>query len=102
MYKESDRHQSSDVVFGNGISQAETVQTFQTIRNVSAFQSSFSKELKTCVPAPLPRHTQVSLTIWDQDTDSVFELALKTQQASDMASIILDHINAIMANSGRN
>ncbi|CAN0366984.1 unnamed protein product [Discosporangium mesarthrocarpum] len=45
---------------------------------------------------------QVSLTIWDQDTDSVFELALKTQQASDMASIILDHINAIMANSGRN
>lgn len=45
---------------------------------------------------------QVSLTIWDQDTDSVFELALKTQQASDMASIILDHINAIMANAGRN
>ncbi|CAM9453818.1 unnamed protein product [Chrysoparadoxa australica] len=45
---------------------------------------------------------QVSLTIWDQDTDSVFELALKTQQAQDMAAIILDHINAILANNGRN
>ena len=50
----------------------------------------------------LNTNQQVSLTIWDQDTDSVFELALKTQQASDMASIILDHINAIMANAGRN
>ncbi|KAG5182494.1 hypothetical protein JKP88DRAFT_181996 [Tribonema minus] len=45
---------------------------------------------------------QVSLTIWDQDTDSVFELALKTQQAQDMAAIILDHINAIMNNNGKN
>jgi hypothetical protein len=47
-------------------------------------------------------HFQVSLTIWDQDTDSVFELALKTQQAQDMAAIILDHINAIMNNNGKN
>lgn len=62
-------------------------------------RSSFQTPEHSTCPAPL---FQVSLTIWDQDTDSVFELALKTQQASDMASIILDHINAIMANAGRN
>jgi myosin heavy subunit len=45
---------------------------------------------------------QVSLTIWDEDTDSVFELALKTQQAQDAASIILDFISCIMANGGKN
>ncbi len=39
---------------------------------------------------------QVSLTIWDQDTDSVFELILKTQQAQDAAAIILDHISTVM------
>ncbi len=43
---------------------------------------------------------QVSLTIWDQDTDSVFELILKTQQAQDAAAIILDHISAVIASGG--
>ncbi len=43
---------------------------------------------------------QVSLTIWDQDTDSVFELILKTQQAQDAAAIILDHTSSVMASGG--
>ena len=37
-----------------------------------------------------------SLYIWDQETESTFELKLSTGQAADMAATILDYINAIM------
>jgi myosin heavy subunit len=41
--------------------------------------------------------SQFSLIIWNQATESTFELKLSTAQAADMAGIILDYINAIMA-----
>jgi len=41
--------------------------------------------------------SQFSLIIWNQDVESTFELKLSTAQAADMAGIILDYINAIMA-----
>lgn len=44
--------------------------------------------------------SQFSLIIWNQDTESTFELILTTAQAPDMAAIILDFINAIMSNAG--
>ena len=37
-----------------------------------------------------------SLYIWSQDDEATFELKLATSQAADMASTILDYINAIM------
>ena len=39
---------------------------------------------------------QFSLVIWDSEEEATYELMLHTAQASDMASAILDHINAIM------
>jgi hypothetical protein len=41
--------------------------------------------------------SQFSLIIWNQSSESTFELKLSTAQAADMAGIILDYINAIMA-----
>ncbi|KAJ8602497.1 hypothetical protein CTAYLR_001247 [Chrysophaeum taylorii] len=41
-----------------------------------------------------------SLYIWNAETESTFELKLSTAQAADMAGIILDYINAIMAAQG--
>ena len=41
--------------------------------------------------------TRFSLIIWDADTQETFEMSLHTSQAADMASLILDYINAIMA-----
>ena len=41
--------------------------------------------------------SQFSLIIWNQASESTFELKLSTAQAADMAGIILDYINAIMA-----
>jgi hypothetical protein len=40
---------------------------------------------------------QFSLIIWNADTQDTFELILSTFQAADMAGLILDFINAIMA-----
>lgn len=40
--------------------------------------------------------TQFTLTIWNQETQSTFELLLKTTQASDMAAILVDYIDKIM------
>ena len=42
--------------------------------------------------------SQFSLYIWYQPSEATFELKLATSQAADMAAIILDYINAIMAN----
>ncbi|GMH53857.1 hypothetical protein TrRE_jg1604 [Triparma retinervis] len=39
---------------------------------------------------------QFSLVLWCADTETTVELMLHTAQATDMAAIILDHINAIM------
>ena len=41
--------------------------------------------------------SQFSLIIWNQSSESTFALKLSTAQAADMAGIILDYINAIMA-----
>jgi hypothetical protein len=41
--------------------------------------------------------TQFSLIVWSQESESTFELVLTTSQAADMAAIILDYINSIMA-----
>lgn len=41
--------------------------------------------------------SQFSLIIWNQASEATFELKLSTAQAADMAGIILDYINAIMA-----
>lgn len=41
--------------------------------------------------------SQFSLIIWNTKTETTFELKLATAQAADMAGIILDYINAIMA-----
>jgi hypothetical protein len=41
--------------------------------------------------------SQFSLIIWDANTEDTFELSLYTSQAADMAALILDYINAIMA-----
>eukprot|EP00968_Pinguiococcus_pyrenoidosus_P014517 scaffold1311_cov256-Pinguiococcus_pyrenoidosus.AAC.38 len=46
--------------------------------------------------------SQFSLIIWDAEVESTFELILTTAQAADMAAIILDYINAIMAATGVN
>lgn len=40
-----------------------------------------------------------SLFIWNLADETTFELKLSTSQAADMAGIILDYINAIMANT---
>ena len=40
-----------------------------------------------------------SLFIWNTSDETTFELKLSTSQAADMAGIILDYINAIMANT---
>lgn len=40
---------------------------------------------------------QFSLIIWNADTQDTFEMILSTFQAADMAALILDFINAIMA-----
>jgi len=40
---------------------------------------------------------QFSLIIWNADTQDTFEMILTTFQAADMAALILDFINAIMA-----
>ena len=40
--------------------------------------------------------TQLQLTIWDQKTQSTFEVLLKTSQAADIAAIISDYIERIM------
>ena len=40
--------------------------------------------------------SQFTLTIWNQDTQSTFELLLKTEQASDMAAILVDYIDRLM------
>ena len=38
-----------------------------------------------------------SLIVWNPNDEKTFELKLSTAQAADMAGIILDYINAIMA-----
>ena len=40
---------------------------------------------------------QFSLIIWDASAEDTFEMSLHTSQAADMAALILDYINAIMA-----
>jgi len=40
--------------------------------------------------------SQFTLTIWNQETQSTFELLLKTTQASDMAAILVDYIDRLM------
>ena len=42
---------------------------------------------------------QFSLIIWNADTQDTFEMILTTFQAADMAALILDYINAIMAST---
>jgi len=42
---------------------------------------------------------QFSLIIWNADTQDTFEMILTTFQAADMAALILDFINAIMAST---
>ena len=42
---------------------------------------------------------QFSLIIWNADTQDTFEMILSTLQAADMAALILDFINAIMAST---
>ena len=42
---------------------------------------------------------QFSLIIWNADTQDTFEMILSTFQAADMAALILDFINAIMAST---
>jgi len=42
---------------------------------------------------------QFSLIIWNADTQHTFEMILNTSQAADMAALILDFINAIMAST---
>ena len=42
---------------------------------------------------------QFSLIIWNADTQDTFEMILNTSQAADMAALILDFINAIMAST---
>ena len=41
--------------------------------------------------------SQFSLIIWAADLEDTFEMSLYTSQAADMAALILDYINAIMA-----
>jgi hypothetical protein len=42
---------------------------------------------------------QFSLIIWNADTQDTFEMILTTFQAADMAALILDFINSIMAST---
>jgi len=41
--------------------------------------------------------TQFSIIIWNPDTQDTDDVAMFTSQAADMAALILDYINAIMA-----
>ena len=41
--------------------------------------------------------TQFSLIIWNPETQDTDDLSMYTSQAADMAGLILDYINAIMA-----
>ena len=41
--------------------------------------------------------TQFSIIIWNPDTQDTDDVSMFTSQAADMAALILDYINAIMA-----
>ena len=41
--------------------------------------------------------SQFSIIIWNADTQDTDDVSMHTSQAADMASLILDYINAIMA-----
>jgi hypothetical protein len=41
--------------------------------------------------------TQFSIIIWNPDTEATDEVSMFTSQAADMAALILDYINSIMA-----
>ena len=41
--------------------------------------------------------TQFSIIVWNPETQDTDDVAMYTSQAADMAALILDYINAIMA-----
>ncbi len=41
--------------------------------------------------------TQFNIVIWNPEADDTDDVAMFTSQAADMAALILDYINAIMA-----